>query len=142
MFTACDETRATDSIILRTPDGRMLTYQVDYARTPAEKSQGLMFVEDMPDDYGMVFVNNPADISKFWMHNTLIPLDMLFFDEENRLIHVEHSAVPHDISPRGPDVPVCRVVELKGGQARANKIETGTVLIENNDEECLPSPYE
>lgn len=118
------------------------TFAVDYATTPKQKEEGLMFVESMPDDYGMVFMNTEPSYSKYWMKNTLIPLDMLFFDDQNILVHIEHSAIPHDLTPRGPDIPVCTIVEIKGGQAKERDITLGAKLFSNVAQECLQSVNE
>lgn len=112
-------------------------FTADYAITDAEKEKGLMFVEEIDPGYAMVFFNSTPLYTKFWMKNTLIPLDMLFFDQNNTLIHIEHSAVPHDLSHRGPDVPVCIVVEIKGGQAKERNIQLGDKIIHNTQQECL-----
>ena len=113
--------------------------KVDYARTTQEKINGLMFVEQMPEDYGMVFTYPAPEITKYWMKNTLIPLDILFFDENAKLIHIERNATPHDLSPRGPDTPVCVVVEINGGMADKMGIKKGDVLIAKDAQECLQS---
>src|SRR3954470_18564089 len=53
-------------------------FQVWLANSPERQSQGLMFVRDLPDLRGMLFVHEqPRDIS-MWMKNTYIPLDMVF----------------------------------------------------------------
>jgi len=137
-FTAC-QSDDNDAQTITIGDEKFV---VDYAITPEQKEKGLMFVEEMPDDYGMVFINAVPSYSKYWMKDTLIPLDMLFFDETNTLVYIEHSATPHDLSPRGPDVPVCTIVELNGGQAKSRNIETGMKLFTNVAQECLQSPKE
>lgn len=114
-------------------------FHVDFAATQEQKTKGLMFVETIPDDYGMVFLYDKPAIQKFWMRNTLIPLDMLFFDRNGRLAHIEHNARPHDLTPRGPDIPVCSVVEINGGQAEKRGIDLGDVLIAKELQECLQS---
>ena len=103
--------------------------------------RGLMFVEDMPDDEGMIFLYPCEYPLKFWMKNTLIPLDMLFFDATNTLRYIEYSAQPHDETPRGPEnILTCTVVEINGGLAK----EMGIVrikLLSDLPQECLqPAP--
>jgi hypothetical protein len=112
-------------------------FNVTYAVTPQEQEKGLMFVDYMPDNQGMVFLYQYEAPRKFWMKNTLIPLDMLFFDKDMRLVHIEENATPHDLSPRGPDQPTCVVVELNGGQASANNIKIGDILSLNRPYKCL-----
>lgn len=112
-------------------------FDVQYALTAEQKRKGLMFVEDMPDNHGMVFLYPKQSVTKFWMRNTLIPLDMLFFDKDMKLVHIENSATPHDLSPRGPNTPVCIVVEINGGMAETLNIQMGEILSLNRPYKCL-----
>ncbi len=66
--------------------GRFLLLAV--ADTPALQSRGLMGVESMGDLHGMVFVWEEARPVSFWMKNTLIPLDIGYFDQNGALIRV------------------------------------------------------
>ena len=62
--------------------GSVACYHVDalLADTPARRSRGLMFVEAMPDNAGMLFVYRRPAVLSMWMKNTLIALDMVFAD--------------------------------------------------------------
>jgi uncharacterized membrane protein (UPF0127 family) len=135
-LTAC---QAKDSVIIQTPSGGQAVFAVDIAKTEDEQHQGLMFVESMADSYGMVFVYDRPQVLKFWMKNTLIPLDMLFFDEKGILVHIEKNAIPHDLTPRGPNIPACLVLEINGGLSEKLEIRTGSKLINNFTDECLQS---
>lgn len=117
-------------------------FKMRYAVTPEERTKGLMFVEAMPEDQGMVFLFPDHQPRKFWMHNTFIPLDMLFFDHDMRLIHIEENATPHDLTPRGPDESVCVVVEINGGEAAKRGIKKGDILSINRTYKCLQSNQE
>jgi uncharacterized protein len=59
---------------------------VAVARTPQQQGQGLMHVTDMPDGAGMIFLFPEERATSFWMKDTLIPLDIAFFDANRRLV--------------------------------------------------------
>lgn len=60
------------------------TYNVSIAQTEKEKEQGLMGVETLPEDQGMLFdyTDNPQTELSFWMKDTLIPLDIVFINNQ------------------------------------------------------------
>ena len=131
---------AKETIEIETPSGQREAFSVGMAVTPEEQERGLMFVKDMPEREGMLFVYNAPQRAMYWMKNTYIPLDMLFFDESNTLVHIEHSATPLDLTPRGPDYnAVCAVLELNGGTANKLGIQKGTKLLSDSTQECLQS---
>lgn len=134
--TAC---QAKEKIEIETPSGQREVFFVDAAITPEEQQKGLMFVRDLPENEGMLFVYKQQHNSRFWMKNTVIPLDMLFFDSSNVLVHIEHSARPYDLTPRGPNTPVCSILELNGGTADKLGIKKGAKLFTNLTQECLQS---
>jgi uncharacterized membrane protein (UPF0127 family) len=68
----------------------------------------------------------------FWMKNTKIPLDMLFFDKDLKLISVQHSAPPclGDPCPGySSGAPARYVLELNAGQAKMLGATPGDELI-------------
>ena len=69
-----------------TVDGR--SWRVALADSSELRGQGLMFVEDLGDLDGMLFVFEAERTGAFWMKNTLIPLDIGFFDDSGDLVGV------------------------------------------------------
>ena len=59
-------------------------YNVSIAQTEEEKEQGLMGVETLPEDQGMLFdyTGDPKTEISFWMKDTLIPLDIVFINNQ------------------------------------------------------------
>jgi uncharacterized membrane protein (UPF0127 family) len=74
-----------------------------------------MFVTTLADNQGMLFVFPKAAMRSFWMKNTLIPLDMLFFDDSGQLVNGIADVPPRTLSPRKSTAPARYVLELKGG---------------------------
>lgn len=99
--------------------------KVEVARTDAERARGLMFRRELPADTGMVFVFESSEEHSFWMHNTLIALDMIFLDEDRRVVGVVPSAAPRTDTPRTVGKPSRYVVEVAGGEAAAHAVGPG-----------------
>lgn len=103
-------------------------FTVDVADEPAERSQGLMFVEEMPILGGMLFAYERPQRVSFWMKNTLIPLDLLFADDAGRITRVHPDAIPGDLSPIDGGEGVQFVLEVNGGLAARLGIAEGDAL--------------
>lgn len=63
-------------------------YKVELAETEQEKEEGLQGIKDLPDDQGMLFVYDEPQTVGFWMKSTLIPLDIIFIDEDQEVISI------------------------------------------------------
>ena len=57
-------------------------YNVLVAQTEDEKATGLMNVEEMDDNEGMLFIYDTPQTLEFWMKDTEIPLDIIFIDSD------------------------------------------------------------
>lgn len=69
---------------IETASGEVLV-EVSVADTPDSRQQGLMGVEEMGEDTGMVFLEDQPVQQAFWMKDTLIPLSIAFWDEEGHI---------------------------------------------------------
>ena len=73
-------------------------YNVKEAHTEEEKRKGLQEVTELPKNEGMLFFfDEPQEVS-MWMQNTLIPLDIIFINEDDEVIKVVQG-VPNDETP-------------------------------------------
>jgi len=97
-------------------------FKVWVADTDGRKTQGLMFVRDLPDDEGMLFTDCCAGI---WMKNTYISLDIVFVGTDGRIAKIAEHAQPFDLRTVSAGQPVEAVVELKGGEAAQLKLKVG-----------------
>ncbi|MFM7086453.1 MAG: DUF192 domain-containing protein [Cyanobium sp.] len=106
--------------------GRCIGLEV--AATPRQQAIGLQQRGPLPPLRGMWFPAEPPAVTRFWMHRTPEPLDMLFVSQ-GRVIAIEAHAQPCMRLPcrsYGQDQPVDGVVELAAGQARALGIAVGS----------------
>ena len=103
-------------------------FTVQVADDPAERSQGLMNVEELGALEGMLFVYEQPQPVSFWMHNTLIPLDMIFAGADGTITAIHENAVPLDRTSIPGGEAVQFVLEVNGGLAERLGIEPGDVL--------------
>lgn len=106
-------------------------FTVEVANTPTEQAHGLMDRTAMAADHGMLFVFQDSEPRTFWMKDTLIPLDILFFDDAHRLVTILKDvppckADPCPVYPSGK--PARYVLELNAGTATRIDAHTGDVL--------------
>jgi uncharacterized membrane protein (UPF0127 family) len=100
-------------------DGTVYALSVEYAGSDRQREHGLMYRRSLPAGEGMLFDFEQPMRVRMWMKNTLIPLDMLFFDQDGRVVFIVENAQPGDLTPVGPAEPVVAVLELPGGQAKS-----------------------
>ncbi len=103
-------------------------FTVEVADDNEERAQGLMFVEEMGMMNGMLFVYDAPQRASFWMRNTLIPLDMLFIENDGTIARVHANAVPLDETPIFGGDGIRFVLEINGGMAARLGIEAGDVI--------------
>jgi uncharacterized membrane protein (UPF0127 family) len=88
-----------------------------------------MFRKSLPPDAGMLFDYRTPSTASMWMKNTLIPLDMLFVDEQGRVVNIHERAVPGSLDPIAAMAPARAVIELNGGTAARLGIKPGDRVI-------------
>ncbi|APO86868.1 hypothetical protein A9199_01085 [Donghicola sp. JL3646] len=116
-----------DKVLVRGDFGQA-RFTVEVADTADERAQGLMNVPEMPTMAGMLFVYERPHQVAFWMHNTLIPLDMIFADETGTITRIHPNAIPLDRTPIDGGAQVQFVLEVNGGLAGRLGIAEGDVL--------------
>lgn len=94
------------------------TFYVEIADTPQRQQLGLMFRDELAENAGMIFVNDDDRPRAFHMQNCRIPLDIIFFDKDLRLVNA-HVNVPPCRTSRCPSYrsegPARYILELNGG---------------------------
>lgn len=108
--------------------GEVLEFDVYLARDFDQHRRGLMFVRDMPETTGMLFIYEQADIRSIWMKNTYIPLDIVFAREDGSVINIVRDATPQTLNSHRSTEPARYVLELNGGTTRKLAIGTNSKL--------------
>lgn len=101
-------------------------FNVELADDAAEQAQGLMFRETLPKSAGMLFVYDSPRHARFWMKNTLIPLDMIFIDQTGQVLRIAEQARPLDETPIDGGDGVLMILEINGGLAKSLGISVGS----------------
>ena len=106
-------------------------FTVELAETQEKQALGLMFRDSMPADHGMLFIFPAQGLRSFWMKNTRIPLDIIYFDEELKLVSIAENAQPCRTRrcPNYPsEGPAKYVLELNAGKAAELDLRPGDLL--------------
>lgn len=106
-------------------DGGRHAVAVELATSEEGRRQGLMFREKLAADDGMLFVFDREQPLTFWMHNTLIPLDMVFIHTDGTVTGVVENAAPQTDTPRGVPGTSRYVLEVNGGWCAAHGVRAG-----------------
>lgn len=101
-----------------------VSFRIEAADEGSERSRGLMFRKEMASDHGMLFVFQMQQPLAFWMKNTILPLDLVFIDEDGT-VRAVLPGTPFSEAPISPGMPVRYVLELNQGTAARLGIDPG-----------------
>jgi len=111
------------------PDGFVV--KVEVASDDPTRTQGLMYRDRLADDRGMIFIFPQSGTYAFWMKNCIISLDMIWLDEQRKIVHIAHDVPPcqTDDCPNYPPGASARyVLETAAGVAAKHKLKDGATL--------------
>ncbi len=130
-LSACDKHKSAsttnDDTLFEMKIGNV-PFKAEIALTDEEKMRGLMFRESMPENNGMIFVYNTPIRASFWMKNTLIPLDIGFFDKNGVLTEVRKLYPQNLDSVKSSRSDILYCIEMNAGWFEKNKINSATKL--------------
>jgi uncharacterized membrane protein (UPF0127 family) len=121
--------RAADVIPLKLPSGKAL--QVEVMANDTDRAMGLMFRKSLPLDRGLLFVFPASGQYPFWMKNCRFPIDIVWLDEDRKVVYVAANVPPckDDPCPSYGGMQRARyVLEVNAGQAEREKVKRGSVL--------------
>jgi len=114
----------------RNPDGKKVIHRIDIelAESGEERQQGLMYRKSMQDGQGMLFVFETEEPQAFWMHNTYIPLDIIYVNSKFQVVSIQKNCKILNDTPLPSGAPAQYVVEINGGLSDKLGIKTGSVI--------------
>ena len=109
--------------------------QVQIADTEPRRIRGLMFQDQLPYDQGMIFVFERSGLHSIWMLNMQFSLDMIWFDQDGKVVHIEKDVPPCKTALEIttcqsviPDDEAVYVLEVTSGFIDQNNITEDSVL--------------
>ena len=112
--------------------GQSHQLNVDIATTPRAREQGLMHRKTWGDIDGMLFVFAAEHPRSFWMKNTYLPLDVVYFDSNGKFVNVVSNTTPLSEKPIPSSGPVQYVLELPAGAAKDYKLDDSAYITLDN----------
>ena len=107
-------------------------YAVEIADDDAERARGLMFRDVLAEGHGMLFIHVSEEPQSYWMKNTRIPLDILYFDDSRRLVAQQRDVPPCSLGDACPpypsNAPARYVLELNAGEAARLELQDGATI--------------
>lgn len=114
LLHGCSPSSAS-TVTLQPASGRAVPVEVELATTPEARQLGLMYRDHLAPGKGMLFVFPEAAPQSFWMRNTKIPLDILFIDDDGRIVRIHERTTPFSEAGLPSGAPVRFVLEVPGG---------------------------
>ncbi len=102
-------------------------FTIELALNDEQEKRGLMYRDSLPQDHGMLFVMPGEDTWSFWMHQTRIPLDIIFLDKTGKVLDIQARAA-FDENGRGPAEKALYIIELNLGMAEKIGLHKGDVV--------------
>ena len=103
-------------------------YSIEVADNDAERARGLMFRDALPADHGMLFIHEREEPQAYWMKNTRIPLDILYFDNARKLVSQQRDVPPCSLGDACPPYPSDAPARLRAGTQCRRSRETAAAV--------------
>ena len=124
-----DRAFSRSTLQIATPDAKLHKIDVWIADNEARRQRGLMFVDTLADDAGMLFIYPQPQGISMWMKNTHLSLDMLFVSANGRVHSIVANTKPMSLDTISSNGTVLAVIELKAGSAARLNIRPGAQVI-------------
>ncbi len=117
-----------DVLVIQSQNGKKHRFHIEIAETPSQLARGLMERDSLASDAGMLFIYPASQEILMWMHNTKIPLDMLFIDQAGVITRIAENNRPYDNRKVSSHGLALAVLEINGGLAARFGIRPGDTV--------------
>jgi uncharacterized membrane protein (UPF0127 family) len=126
-LTAKTQTLTDTSIVTLRFDNNEISAEV--AASSLKQEKGLMGRTSLPENGGMLFVFPESIPRTFWMKDTLISLDIIYFDETLKVVNLHKATKVNQTVEIYPSIlPAKYVLEMAGGWSELNGLQIGDSL--------------
>jgi len=119
---------ATASLYKSKSDSLIVTLDVEIADDSYQIQTGLMYRDHLEDHQSMLFIFPNEQYRSFYMKNTKIPLDIIYFDAQKRIVSIQKNAKPFDETSLPSEAPAQYVLEVNAGLSDLWGLEKGDYI--------------
>tara|TARA_R100000655_G_scaffold29472_1_gene59506 strand:- start:73448 stop:73918 length:471 start_codon:yes stop_codon:yes gene_type:complete len=121
--------KEAEAYLVKATGDTLTSLDLEVADDEYQRQTGLMYRNSMQDNQGMLFVFPDEQLRSFYMKNTRIPLDLLFLDEDYKIVDFQEDVKPMSEASLPSKVPAKFVLELNAKQSEALQLEIGDYLL-------------
>ena len=109
-------------------DSTKINLEIEIADTEFDTQTGLMYRNSMEDNQGMLFVFEDIKPRSFYMKQTRMPLDIIYADENGKIVSFQKNAKPFSEESLPSNLPAQYVLEINAGLSDKWKLSVGDSL--------------
>ena len=117
--------QGTLTVFKGSSDEVIRTFDMELKTSNMDRAEGMMWRKSMEENQGMLFIMDRAEPQSFWMRNTYIPLDIIFIDQQKRILNIRKNAKPQTLDPQPSQGDALYVFEIIGGLSDKLGIQPG-----------------
>lgn len=121
-------TKEGELTLFKASGDEVVTLDVEFAETNYERETGLMHRTSMEENQGMLFIFSAEFPRNFYMKNTYIPLDIIYLDQNKKIVSFQENAVPLNEVGLPSEIPAMYVLEVNAGLAEKWLLEIGDFI--------------
>jgi uncharacterized membrane protein (UPF0127 family) len=126
-LSGCQCTSQKGSVMRISGKKSNVEFSVEVARTNEERQRGLMFRDSLLQNKGMIFIFDSEGNYPFWMKDTKIPLDLVYFDSDWKVVGILEGMEPMSRASRGIEKQSRYVLEINAGLVQKEGVSVGDV---------------